>query len=131
MLEQINTNQEDISRATAPTTSIQSKITLGRFRLAVDHFRGLANDLPLQNAYIMVLIAVQPGITVKELMAKTNLSHSSCSRNLAMLSKINRYDEPGLDVIEARPDPTDSRRYKLFLTPKGEEFMVLLMDILR
>lgn len=129
MIEQVEMNQE----CEPPFTvlSVQSKILLSRCIYAFDHFRALANDLPLQAACILVLVAKQPGITVRELMARSKLSQSSCSRNIALLSETNRHGQPGLNVIEARPDPTDTRRYTLYLTPKGEEFAALLKDIFR
>lgn len=131
MVEQVEMNQECELEPPFPALSIQSKILLSRCIYALDHFRALANDLPLQAACIIILVAKQPGITVRELMARSKLSQSSCSRNIALLSETNRHGRPGLNVIEARPDPTDSRRYTLYLTPKGEEFAALLKDIFR
>lgn len=131
MLKHPVLNHEDTSNPPASSSSIQRKIMMTRCCHVLGQFRSLANDLPIQTALIFLLIAMQPGITVRELMAKSKLSQSSCSRNIALLSKTNRHGSPGFDVVEAKPDPTDSRRQKLHLTETGKEFAALISDILR
>lgn len=131
MLEQSASTRDDPTTSPEPSTSLRMKIMMNRCSHFLGQFRSLDNDLPLQTAHILLLIAMQPGITVKELMARAKLSQSSCSRNIARLSKTNRHGEPGYDMVEARPDPTDSRRHKLYLTEKGKEFAALVNDTLR
>lgn len=131
MFEQSALIPEDTIKSPEPSPSLRMKIMMTRCSHFLGQFRSLDNDLPLQTAHIVLLIAMQPGITVRELMAKAKLSQSSCSRNIARLSKTNRHGEPGYDIVEAKPDPTDSRRQKLYLTEKGKEFAALVSDTLR
>jgi DNA-binding MarR family transcriptional regulator len=111
--------------------SVQQKVMLTRAAHFIAQFRSLSSDLPIQTAVIFMTIAQEPGITVKTLMRKTKLSQSSCSRNIALLSKIDRHGKPGHGMVEARADPSDSRRQMIYLTPKGVEFTAILKDILR
>jgi DNA-binding MarR family transcriptional regulator len=111
--------------------SIQQKVMLTRAAHFIAQFRSLSSDLQIPTALIFMSIAQEPGIIVKTMMRKTKLSQSSCSRNIALLSQTDRHGKPGHGLIEARPDPSDSRRQMIYLTPKGVEFMAILKDILR
>lgn len=115
----------------AEAPDLRTRIAFTRLTHAMEHFRTLAPDLPLQTVHILILIALQPGITTRELMRRVRLSQSSCSRNIARLSHTDRHGEPGLGLVRALNDPVDPRRHVMYLTPKGEEFIAVLADILR
>lgn len=115
----------------AEALDLRTRISLTRLIHAMEHFRTLAPDLPLQTAHVLLVIAAQPGITTKELMRRVKISQSSCSRNIARLSHTDRHGEQGLGLVRAQNDPADSRRHVMYLTPKGEEFIAVLADILR
>ena len=97
----------------------------------IQHLRSLSNDLPAQTAHVLFVIAQHPGITVQQLMKRTKLSQASCSRNITRLSEINRHGKPGFGLIVARRDPNEPRRHVMHLTPKGQQFMAVIEDILR
>jgi DNA-binding MarR family transcriptional regulator len=64
-------------------------------------------------------VAKQPGISMQQLGEILKTSQASCSRNVAALGKWHKFDEPGLDLVEAVEDPVERRRKIMFLTSKG------------
>ncbi len=110
---------------------IKQKVSLNRTHSVISKFSELQKGIELQAIALFLEVASTPGITVKALMKKTGLSQASCSRNIALLSLIDRHGKPGLDLIVSRPDPADSRRYNLYLTPKGQELAAVVADIAR
>ena len=107
------------------------RIAIHRLLSAVEEIRNISTDMPMQTLHILLLVAANPGITIAELIKKTGLSQSSCSRNLALLSKTHRLGKPGLDLAEAREDPRERRRKVVRLTPKGRETVALIADSVR
>lgn len=75
--------------------------------------------IPTQMAECLLTVALQPGLTMSELSDRTGLAQSSCSRNIAALSKWHRLGKEGHDLVEAMEDPHERRRKIIFLTPKG------------
>lgn len=76
-------------------------------------------QMQMQTAQVFLAIAIQPGITSKDLVKAVGISQSSVSRNTAALGEWHRLDKPGLNLIETRPDPRERRRKVHYLTPKG------------
>lgn len=74
-------------------------------------------------AHCLLIVALEPGITMKRMAEKLGLSQSSTSRNVSALSKTHRYGKPGYDLITAKEDPTERRRKIVTLTAKGERVM--------
>ena len=100
---------------------------LRRLLGAIDGFRGVDEQLPMQMAQALLLIAKRPGLTMQELSQETGLSQSSCSRNVAALSKWHRHQKPGHDLVESMDDPRERRRKVMFLTRRGKK---VVKDIL-
>lgn len=93
-------------------------------------FREQQNEMPMQQADVLLTIARRPGLTMAELSEETNLAQSSCSRNVAALSDYHRLGSPGLGLVEAVIDPRNPRRRMMFLTAKGKVFVTHLMRVL-
>lgn len=86
---------------------------------AIDRLHTGAQSMPIQQAQILLAIALQPGLTTKDLKKHVVLEQSSFSRNLAALGKWHRLGTLGADFIESREDPRERRREIHYLTPKG------------
>lgn len=86
---------------------------------AVDAIRTESDDMPAQQIMCFLAIALRPGITMEQMGADVGISQSSCSRNVAALSKWHRLGKPGADYVEAFEDPKERRRKIMYLTPKG------------
>ncbi len=97
------------------------KRALKRLTDAIRELRNFSAVLNLQAAHILLLVAEDPGITSKEIAKKTGLSQSSCSRNISLLSEINRLGKPGLNLVKSMEDPEERRRKIVHLTEKGKE----------
>lgn len=89
--------------------------------------RTLAPDMPMQQADILIAVAMNPGATMNDLSRATGLSQSSISRNVQAMSRIHRLGKPGLDLMEAEIDPREPRRRVIFLTSKGKTFITRLV----
>ncbi len=93
-------------------------------------FRDIDEQMPLQMAQVFLAVALQPGITSAQLADTVGISQSSVSRNTAALGEWHRLDKPGFDLIEAVDDPRERRRRIHFLTPKGRQVAVKLLEAL-
>ncbi|NOJ48431.1 MarR family winged helix-turn-helix transcriptional regulator [Bradyrhizobium archetypum] len=83
--------------------------------------RELAPYVPAQTVTCLLVIASRPGITMQELAEETGLSQSSCSRNVAVLSRWETYGKPGLGLVEAFEEPRERRRKIVYLTADGQQ----------
>lgn len=88
---------------------------------AIDAIRTDSNDMPAQQVMCLLTIALRPGITMEDLGQEVGITQSSCSRNVAALSKWHRLGKPGADYVEAIEDPRERRRKIMYLTPKGKQ----------
>lgn len=113
------------------TERVAARIGITRLIGAVVVIREVAPDIGIQAVHMLLEVARKPGITVSELIRKTGLSQSSCSRNLALLSAQHRLGKPGLDLVYTQEDPSERRRKLARLTPKGEALMSLVVDSVR
>ncbi|MCK1531164.1 winged helix-turn-helix transcriptional regulator [Bradyrhizobium sp. 182] len=104
-----------MSRSPRPATTGALRRTLN----FVGELRKLAPLLPMQTATCLLIIAREPGITMQRLAKKAGLAQSSCSRNVAMLSRWEAFGKPGLDLVETCEDPRERRRKVIYLTAKG------------
>jgi DNA-binding MarR family transcriptional regulator len=86
---------------------------------AIDAIWGEEPDMPVQQARVVLAVAMRPGLTMGGLLRMVVMSQSLCSRTVAALSEWQRRGTPGLDLIEAIEDPRERRRKIMYLTPKG------------
>jgi DNA-binding MarR family transcriptional regulator len=80
-----------------------------------------------QTIECLLAVAMRPGITMQDLSKDTGLAQSSCSRNIALLSKYHRLGKEGFDLVEAVDDPRERRRKIVYLTAKGQKLVNKLM----
>lgn len=106
------------------------KQTLAKGLRFVEEFRKIDPEMQLQTVATFMSVAVQPGITMKELADRLGISQASCSRNVAALSKWHRMSRPGHDLVEAVEDPAERRRKIVHLTPKGKRIAQTIWEIL-
>jgi len=97
----------------------------------LETFRRVDAVLPAQMAQCFVAVALRPGLTAHNLAEMTGLSQSGANRNIQALGARNRLGKPGLGLIEAVPDPVETRRKIMFLTAKGQKLAAELIGALR
>lgn len=109
--------------ATTETTKRDAAATVSR---VINMLRQLSPDMPMQQADVLLQIAMHPGLTMADISKRTGLSQSSVSRNVSAMSKYHRLGKPGLDLVEAAIDPREPRRRLVFLTVNGKAFITKL-----
>lgn len=93
-------------------------------------FRDFDQEMQMQTAQTFIAVAMQPGITMKELSEKVGISQASCSRNVSALSRVHRLNKPGMDLVVAAEDPMERRRKVVKLTPKGQRLAETLKQVI-
>ena len=83
-------------------------------------------EFPGQLAAVFFWIASHNGCLQQDLERHCSLSASSVSRNVDWLGSLNRRGEQGLGFVRREKDVIDGKRWRLFLTPKGKQFVHLL-----
>ena len=72
---------------------------------------GRQHQLTLNEWRVMAVLGAHPGFTATQVVDRTGLDKMSVSRALAGLKRAKR--------LQARDDPTDQRRSRLYLTAAG------------
>ncbi|WP_313196224.1 helix-turn-helix domain-containing protein [Shinella zoogloeoides] len=111
---------------TSPTETSKRDAALIVSRV-INMLRTLSPDMPMQQADVLLQVALKPGVTMADITKFTGLSQSSVSRNVQAMSKFHRLGKPGLDLVEAVIDPREPRRRLIFLTTNGKSFITKLM----
>jgi DNA-binding MarR family transcriptional regulator len=86
---------------------------------ALETFRELRRDMPLQYVYSFLLVAEEEGLGVNEYAKKAGVSSSVMSRHLLDIGEEDRNHNPGFMLVEGRPDRMDRRNRLITLTDKG------------
>jgi DNA-binding MarR family transcriptional regulator len=106
------------------------KPTLNVLINATAHIRDAIDpEMPVQQLLVLLMVAKEPGITMKDLGQRARISQASMSRNVDELGMINRHRKPGKGVMIAEEDPMNRRQKLLRLTPKGMRAVEKLCEI--
>lgn len=103
---------------------------LSKFADALWTFRDVERNLPIQVAHIFVYVATHDGCLQETMPEALGMSNASVSRGLDWLGPVHRSGKPGLKLIRKERDPEYYKRFKIFLTPKGQAFADLINDTL-
>jgi DNA-binding MarR family transcriptional regulator len=106
------------------------KKAYGKALKLFEELRKVDSDMPLQMAATFVMVANNEGITMKDLGQRLGMAQSTCSRNVAALSKVHRLNKPGHDLLYATEDPAERRRKIVKLTPKGKRVAESILEIM-
>ena len=87
-------------------------------------------EFPLQLASTFTWIAAHDGCLQEDLSVATSMSKSSVSRNVSWLGLKHRLGKEGLRLVRREKDEADRKRYRLYLTPKGQQFSNLITQTL-
>lgn len=117
------------AETTAETTAENlgdGEISTDRLMRALEVFRELDPDMPIQYALSFLTLARNPGLSIRDLSERLGIAQSSASRNVAALSEWHSFRKPGHDLIQAKEDPRERRRKIVTLTRKGEALLARL-----
>ncbi len=102
--------------------------SLHRMFMAFEVLRATEREFPAQLVSTFLYVATHNGCRQEDLMEATSMSSSSVSRNVNWLGPKHRLkDREGLKWIYREVDPIDPKRYRLFLSRKGEQIASLLV----
>lgn len=106
---------------------------LTRMRDAMEIIRALHPTIPAQTITVFLTVAVTKGHTISmgDLGERLDMAQSSVSRNVQLLSKLNRHKEPGMDLVQWEIDPQDYRRRIVSLTKKGRVIAERMKELLK
>jgi DNA-binding MarR family transcriptional regulator len=94
-----------------------------------EEFRKLDPEMPIQYFAGFLYIAMNKGLSVGELMQLMNISQSAASRNVSALSTWQKFEKPGLGLIELDEDKKDRRRKIAELNASGNDLLYRLNKI--
>jgi len=104
--------------------------TAERLLKVAELLRVLDREFPAQLLSTLLYVASHDNCHKQALEEDLNFTTASGSRNTDRLSKVHRLNKPGLNFIYKEDDPTNRRRQQLKLTPKGEQFIKQVKEIL-
>ena len=88
-------------------------------------------EFPAQLMSVFYFVAAHNGCKQEEVIKGCGLSASSVSRNVTWLGPQHRFEHrSGLKLVRRERDPHDYKRWRLYLTPKGETFLSLVEGFL-
>lgn len=109
---------------------LSTRSSLAAFEAAIELFRALRVEMPIQVPLVFLMIAQRKGISASELCHRTGLSQSSVSRNVSVLTKEGKRGEPGLGLVIKTIDPTNTRAHAFHLTKDGRAMAARLAEVL-
>lgn len=101
---------------------MDDEATLSYMTQGLELFTQYDPTMHIPTALVFLTVASKPGIRKADLERLLDLSHSSGSRHVLVLTKDGdqtRLGKPGHDLIFTDTDPLDSRSKRCHLTKKG------------
>ena len=91
--------------------------------------RMVAPGLQLNQLEVLLLIAVEPGISIVDLQSKANppLSQSTAQGCVTVLLDWQKAGQRGYGFVRTARDPMDRRRVQCFLTAEGDRLIQKLL----
>lgn len=93
---------------------------------AIECLRDLDREVPAQVVSVLLYIAIHEPCHKQAIEEDLDFTTASCSRNIAWLSYKHRLNKPGLGLVQFERDPSNRRRYIVWLTKEGKELMKTL-----
>ena len=101
-----------------------------RLLKVIEAIRVLDREMPAQLVATFLYVASHDECHKAAMEEDLNFKAASGSRNTDWLSKYHRLRKPGLNLITKEADPTNRRRAILKLTPKGEQLIHHITQLL-
>lgn len=89
----------------------------------IEAFRKIDITMPIGQVAFFLNAAKNEGLTLGDIAAITNINMANASRYLANLTKIDRYKEQGLGLLDAYENPVNRRQKLIVLTDAGRKLI--------
>lgn len=100
-----------------------------KLTLIINEFRKISPDITANQMLVLLHAGAKPGITQKQLSAKTELADGTISRICALMSDRGHQGREGLNVLSIDPIPGDFRSKGQKLIGKGKKMFESLRDL--
>lgn len=117
-------------KGSAAEDPADGEVSTDRLMRALEVFRELDPDMPIQYALSFLTLARNPGLSIRDLSERLGIAQSSASRNVAALSEWHSFRKPGHGLIQANEDPRERRRKIVTLTRNGEALLARLEAVM-
>jgi DNA-binding MarR family transcriptional regulator len=85
-----------------------------------------APELPTQQLHVFMVVALDEGLTTKDIEKRCGMTNASASRNTQALYKMAGAGRLGLGWLTWEPSMQDGRVRQVYLSPKGKEILALI-----
>lgn len=96
--------------------------------LVLDQFKKISPTMPVQQIMAFLLVAMNEGTSLKELVESSQVKTPTMSRHLIDLGPRNRRMEPGYQLVECRQDPMELRKNQYTLSPRGKYLVNTILE---
>lgn len=103
------------------TDDLREPRLVSRLITLLDLFQQVHDRISIEQIKTFLAVAESEGRSVKEYADRSGIPMSTMSRHLLDLGERNRKKEEGLNLLEARRDQQDYRRWNYRLSPKGRK----------
>jgi len=117
---------------------------LGREKMEIKQFYSaikliqdeIFRELPMQHLAILLLVALNKGITQPEIQRTLNMPQGTCSRNCSRLSvhvvkRKGDWTDVGYGLLSLKETHDSSGAIACYLSDKGKKFVKKLEDVLK
>lgn len=94
----------------------------------LDYFEDHAPQIPASMIEVFLLVAMNEGCSLRDIVELSGKPQSTMSRHLLDLGERNRRMEPGLGLVAWRTCPSELRRKEYYLTPKGRGLLKKILS---
>lgn len=107
---------------------VYNRKMLRAFCEALVQFRNLSSTMPVGEAYMFLLVALNEGASLTDLAVEADMKKSTASRYLLDLSDKQRTGAAGFGLVVRESDPNELRKNMYALTPKGRKIVAALVN---
>jgi DNA-binding MarR family transcriptional regulator len=110
-------------------TNIEDAEWISKVLRTLDAFRKVNQNVTANQMAVFLHIALQPGITQRELSDRTGLDDGTVSRIVAILSDRGAGERAGMDLINIGAVPGDYRKRSHTQTTQGKRLLNTIREI--
>ncbi|WP_432473753.1 hypothetical protein [Amphritea sp. HPY] len=105
--------------------------TINNLTAMLTELRALDPEMNVGMILTLLEVARGNGVTGRDIESLLDTNSTTAARMLRLFDRVRANGKPGLDLVEARIDPTEYRSKLRYLNKEGEEFMNMLDERLK